>query len=138
MGVDQLTLPADLVNRIIRVLGEAAEAADVAMDYDDEHDGMFVELRTDTRDARDDLKVAAGIAKRFDDHFTKVEDDTGEDAEVNFREEVDDDKLHHIWTILDAEGELAIMPGRHYVNRLSYVLTTEPWTDADLETEWVY
>jgi hypothetical protein len=138
VGGDQLTLSAELVRRIITVLESAAEAADTAMDFDDEYDGMFVELRTETREARDDLKVAAGIAKKFDDHFTKVEDSTGEDVEVGFDEAVDDDKLHHIWTVLDAEGELAIMPGRHYVNRLSYVVTTEPWTDSDLETEWVY
>ena len=36
-----------------------------------------------------------------------------EDVEVGFDEAVEDDKLHHIWTVLDAEGELAIMPGRH-------------------------
>lgn len=134
---ETVTLPAELVNRIVAVLDDAAGAADLGMDIE-EYEETFTDLRTDTREARDDLKVAAGIAKRFDDHFTKVEAADGDDAEVGFRDEVDEETLHHIWTVLDAEGELAIMPGRHYVNRLSYILTTEAWTDDDFNAEWVY
>jgi hypothetical protein len=134
---ETVTLPKELVERIINTLDSAAQAADLGMDIDD-YEETFTDLRNEAREARDDLKVASGRAKRFDDHFTKAEGDDGEDAEVGFNETVDDETVHRIWTVLDAEGELAIMPGRHYVNRLSYVLTTEPWTEDDLKTEWVY
>lgn len=139
MSDKTVTLPAELVSRIITVLDDAAKAADLGMNVD-EYEETFTELRTDSRDARDNLKVAAGIAKRFDDHFTtvKVEGSEDEDAEIEYKAEVDEETLHRLWTVLDCEGELAIMPGRHYVNRLSYILTTEPWTVDDLETEWVY
>lgn len=134
---ETVTLPAELVKRLVDVLDEAAQTADLGMEIED-YEEEFTDLRTATRDARDDLKVAAGIAKKFDDHFHKVEGPDGDDKEIGFRDEVTDAVLHHMWTVLDAEGELAIMPGRHYVNRLSYVLTLEPWTEEDANTEWVY
>lgn len=137
MPEDAVTLPKELVQRILGVLESAAELADAGMEMED-YEESFTELRTDSRQARDDLKVAAGIAKSFWDHFTKVENPDGDDVEIGFHDEVDEETLHRVWTVLDAEGELAIAPGRHYVNRLSYILTNEPWSDEDLETEWVY
>ena len=130
-------LTVELVNRLIDVLDEAAQTADLGMEIED-YEEEFTDLRTASREARDDLKVAAGIAKRFDDHFTTVQDANEDNVEVGFHDEVDDETLHRIWTVLDADGDLAISPGRHYVNRLSYILTTEPWTEEDCNTEWVY
>jgi hypothetical protein len=36
----------------------------------------------------------------------------------------------HIWTIVDNEdGELIIIAGFHFVNRLGYLITPEAWED---------
>ncbi len=36
----------------------------------------------------------------------------------------------HIWTIVDNEdGELIIIAGLHFVNRLGYLITAEAWED---------
>lgn len=70
-------LTVELVNRLINVLDEAAQTADLGMEIED-YEEEFTELRTASREARDDLKVAAGIAKRFDDHFTTVQDENTE------------------------------------------------------------
>ena len=37
----------------------------------------------------------------------------------------------HVWTVLDCDGKLYVNPGYHCVNRLGYVLTAQPWTDAE-------
>jgi len=39
---------------------------------------------------------------------------------------------------LDCDGVLCISPGRHVVNRLNYVVTTEPWSAEDETKDWVY
>lgn len=46
----------------------------------------------------------------------------GEDAEE--LSITDPDK---IWTLVDADGKLYIIPGYHYVNRMDYIVTKIPW-----------
>lgn len=46
-------------------------------------------------------------------------------------------KQHHkkIWTIVDAEGELVIIAGWHFVNRMGYLITEKEWDNEDDEVE---
>ena len=47
-----------------------------------------------------------------------------------------------VWTVVEAEGDLYVTPGIHFVNRVngteSYVLTEEPATEADYGTDWAW
>ena len=53
-------------------------------------------------------------------------------AEVEF---VKSHAPQHIWTwVDDGEGGSGLSAGWHFVNRLGYFVTEEPWTD---ENEWV-
>lgn len=37
---------------------------------------------------------------------------------------------NHIWTLLDCDGKMYIVPGWHYVNRMNYFITKNPWKDG--------
>lgn len=54
------------------------------------------------------------------------------------RDEVREADPATLWTVLDVDGPLLIIPGFHYVDALYYVLTEEEHTaeDADHEWEW--
>lgn len=44
-----------------------------------------------------------------------------------------------IWTEVDGEGGTYIVAGYHYVNRIQYYITTNPWDDEMTEVpSWVY
>ena len=44
-----------------------------------------------------------------------------------------------IWTEVDGEGGCYIMAGYHFVNRIQYYITTNPWEDEYTEIPtWVY
>ena len=44
-----------------------------------------------------------------------------------------------IWTEVDGEGGTYITAGYHYVNRIQYYITTNPWEDEWTEVPtWVY
>lgn len=34
-----------------------------------------------------------------------------------------------IWTMVDCDGEWWLCPGYHFVNRLGYIVTEQPWDD---------
>jgi hypothetical protein len=57
-------------------------------------------------------------------------------------EDVKDLDYHVIWTeVDDPEGNgTLLLPGFHFVNRLSYIVSDKPWTDEDyeqgLEVQW--
>lgn len=56
----------------------------------------------------------------------------GEDFEV-----VKSYNVKNVWTILDSEdGELVIIPGLHFVNRINYVITEEEWGYETEEYLW--
>jgi len=40
-------------------------------------------------------------------------------------------EVHTIWTLVDAEGQLQLVPGWHIVNRLGYYITEKPWIEGD-------
>lgn len=37
----------------------------------------------------------------------------------------------HLWTFVQGDMSMWILPGFHWVNRLEYYVTKEPWTDED-------
>lgn len=46
---------------------------------------------------------------------------------------------NHIWTEVDGEGGTYIMAGYHFVNRIHYYITENPWDDEYTEVpSWVY
>lgn len=40
---------------------------------------------------------------------------------------------HHVWTLIDGEDTMVIVAGRHFVNRLGYFVTVEPWKHEHME-----
>lgn len=40
---------------------------------------------------------------------------------------------HHVWTLLDDDQGTVLVSGRHFVNRLGYFITVEPWTQEHVE-----
>jgi hypothetical protein len=44
-------------------------------------------------------------------------------------------KQNRCWTILDCDGKLYLNAGYHYVNRLGYIITDQPF-DKDYELRW--
>lgn len=45
---------------------------------------------------------------------------------------------NQLWTVVEGDDETAlIVPGWHLVNRMGYLVTTEPWTDASEEFWWI-
>lgn len=149
-GLDQLApqplqLPDDLYTGLMDALGNAIEYSDVldeeAMDADDmESQDKYHQQAADFRELRDKLKVLTGKAKNFDDHFTVVKDDNGDPIDMQWipGTVLDAEALRHVWTVMDCDGELCIAPGAYYVNRMQYLQTVEPWTDADEKEEWIY
>ena len=43
---------------------------------------------------------------------------------------VEDWAYRHVWTLIQDDG-LHIIPGRHWINRLGYFITTQPWAEED-------
>jgi hypothetical protein len=39
--------------------------------------------------------------------------------------------VHRIWTMVDCDGHLYVVNGKHYVNRMWYFITEERWKDGD-------
>ena len=48
--------------------------------------------------------------------------------------DVADQPINHVWTVVESGNDenqsWYAMPGFHFVNRLGYVLTREPWVNA--------
>lgn len=47
---------------------------------------------------------------------------------------------HHVWTEVDMDDGYgtAIIPGRHFVNRVGHLVTMAPWADDQLDLEIVH
>lgn len=62
--------------------------------------------------------------------FGVIQKDSGDLFEYN---DIKDIPIQHVWTVLesgdDEDGNWYASPGVHYVNRLGYVLTRNPWKD---------
>lgn len=70
----------------------------------------------------------------FDTLFTVVPDPaTGEDVRPS--DQGPDRTSRHLWTIVDADGDLHALTGWHYVNRVGYLLTKEAW-EEETEAAW--
>lgn len=42
----------------------------------------------------------------------------------------------HIWTWVEGENENSwLIPGNHYINRMSYVITEKAWNDENIEVD---
>lgn len=140
-----LQLPEELYTSVMDAIGTAIEYSDVLDDEALEADDMEAQDKhhqqaADFRELRDRLKVLTGHAKNFDDHFTVVKDSNGDPVDMQWipGTVLDDEALRYVWTVMDCDGELCIAPGAYYVNRMQYLRTVEPWTDADEKEEWIY
>lgn len=65
----------------------------------------------------------------FLDRFQPIETNNG--IFVNF----DDTRLKEVgpefvWTLLDCDGKLYLAPGKHWVNRVEYILCNKPWKEG--------
>ena len=45
-------------------------------------------------------------------------------------------KPDHVWTVVEAEGSLYLVPGWHYVNRLFYFITRYPADFDEKDIRW--
>jgi hypothetical protein len=72
----------------------------------------------------------AGTYKTFEKTFVPTSDPDG--GILCSWDKVKDADEHYVWTIVDAEGRLYLIPGINFVNRIGYVLCAEPWDDAEL------
>lgn len=43
---------------------------------------------------------------------------------------------NNVWTLVEVDGVLYIIPGFNIVNRLNYLVTKEQWTDSNLEIKY--
>jgi hypothetical protein len=70
----------------------------------------------------------------FDNQFTPVPDEDGETVRPS-DDDLDPQSLY-LWTIVGADdGSLMVVSGWHYVNRIGYLVTKEPWTEPT-EAVW--
>ena len=42
---------------------------------------------------------------------------------------------HQVWTLVETDGQLAIIAGMHHINRIGYFITEVPWKTGDEEVE---
>jgi len=74
----------------------------------------------------------------FEPYTNTMSDDRGYNNTMyeTFSPEIDHVKAQnpeYIWTLIDGENNNSwIIPGFHFVNRLGYFITKNPWTDEDL------
>lgn len=71
---------------------------------------------------------------QFDEAFDVVPDPVTGDI-VRPTDQGLDRASRYLWTVVDADGDLYAVSGWHYVNRVGYVITQQPW-DEDTEAEW--
>lgn len=53
-------------------------------------------------------------------------------ADLKILEETDENR---IWTVVDGDDGPAIVAGRHFVNRMGYIVTENPRADDDIEID---
>jgi hypothetical protein len=45
---------------------------------------------------------------------------------------------NHVWTLVDGDnGELVVVAGYHFVNRVHYIITLKPWKDSTLALPYI-
>lgn len=58
--------------------------------------------------------------------------------EVEYVREFFKENPKKVWTIIDAEGELYLIAGLHFVNRMGYILSNEDWTEEELQKDYLF
>lgn len=73
----------------------------------------------------------------FDSRFTVVPDPVTGDTIRPSDQGLAESSRNNLWTIVegDAGEDLYAVSGWHYVNRIGYIVTEEPWDD-DTQAEW--
>jgi PAS domain-containing protein len=144
---DNVTMSGNMAVQLIDALEAAITfAEEAAEEFYGEDDESKHELgddwhqkAQDYRELRDFLKVKAGLAKDFYDHFEWVEEPNGDRVEFDFGHKFTKEELTRVWTIVSGDNaELVPIPGRKVVNRMAYHLTTKPWTAKDETTDWTW
>lgn len=87
--------------------------------------------------------MARMLYSTFVKRFRPEMDETGESLkQYDFDDpavtNVSPEQEHFIWTMLDCDGKMFIVPQHHTVNRMYYVRTAVPWTKAELDREIRY
>lgn len=49
---------------------------------------------------------------------------------------VEKQEKNKVWTLVEVDGILYLIPGFHVVNRLNYIITKQPWTDETIEIKY--
>jgi hypothetical protein len=77
------------------------------------------------------MRMRAMSTAVFERKFQPITDETGNQLRENSY--TLDFDLHYVWSVIDADcsGRMYLIPGYHVVNLMDYVVTKEPWTDAD-------
>lgn len=79
------------------------------------------------------LGVWENSYKPIPNHFVDSDGETtlfetyGEEYEF-----VNAQPLAHVWTWVDGDDGTYVVAGRHFVNRIGYFITTEPWADSHM------
>ena len=42
----------------------------------------------------------------------------------------------HVWTVVEVDGDLYVIPGWHVVNRIGYNVTEQPWEHENIEVKF--
>lgn len=74
-----------------------------------------------------------GSQDQFDARYTLQ---GGPDADLLGEDQLAGAEADRIWTVVDTDGTMYVVAGTHRVNRLGYVISEQPWTDAAEEYYW--
>jgi hypothetical protein len=79
----------------------------------------------------------------FENKFEPIENNLGDEGYLfeTYGQEVDyvsQQEEHFVWTLIEVEDKLYIIPGFHYVNRLNYLITKNPWNEEFKNLEIKY
>ena len=70
----------------------------------------------------------------FDQKYDPVDPPSGESYwEAH---EIQGQKKNHVWTVLDLDGDLYVVPGIHRVNQFGFMVTRKPWRNKNIEVKW--
>ena len=118
------------------------DAFDLVGDYVSEETGWLV-AGTDEISAR---KIKQAVAVKgnpkvhrmsddeFDQKYDPLDPPSGESYWT--AQEIQGQKKNHVWTVLDVDDELFIVPGIHRVNQFGFMLTRFPWRDKNIQVKW--
>lgn len=83
---------------------------------------------------RDDYSV---FCDKFKPHMeNNNEFDEGIKMYETFDPRVKEYTSEYIWTLVDCEGKMYIIPGWHYVNRMNYIITEIPWKEGQRDYKY--